>query len=217
MIPGPARILVCPECGETKEVMTLMSGNTFGADFWSDGKMDAPMLPQPSPIQKCPHCGAYIWAPSQEVKTAKDGHESFELGILSYDETKDAVKKLLKTHTDTKDELAIRFTFIQAYNDEYRRLDKDGQRYQGRTGEPSDEDFLFFNECLERAYEAFMAFGDRSSVAEMLRELGRFDECVALIEGMEDYNPNDEFDYNTQVHEHAKHGRTAVFYRKLKP
>lgn len=52
MIPGFARILCCPHCGTKKKVMTLASGNTFEARFWSDNKQDAPMLPHISFIQR---------------------------------------------------------------------------------------------------------------------------------------------------------------------
>ena len=57
MQPGYARIVYCPYCGEKKELLSLMSGNTIGARYWSDLRMRAPMLPEVSPVQKCHHCG----------------------------------------------------------------------------------------------------------------------------------------------------------------
>lgn len=59
MLPGNPRILICPFCGTEKQIMSLISGNTFGAELWSDNKQIAPMLPEISYIQKCPHCGKY--------------------------------------------------------------------------------------------------------------------------------------------------------------
>ena len=53
---GFAKITSCPHCGGEKEIMSLMSGNYIGAELWSDGKLIAPMLQKPSPVQKCPHC-----------------------------------------------------------------------------------------------------------------------------------------------------------------
>ena len=50
----------CPFCGTKKELMTLVSGNTFGAVYWSDNKRIAPMLPTVSPVQKCSNCGSTI-------------------------------------------------------------------------------------------------------------------------------------------------------------
>ena len=49
---GPARILTCPHCGAKKEVLSLLSGNTFGQQVWSDNKTIAPMLPRVSFVQK---------------------------------------------------------------------------------------------------------------------------------------------------------------------
>lgn len=214
MNPGPARILICPECGGTKEVMTLLSGNTFRADFWSDGKMRAPMLPQPSLIQKCPHCGNYFWMPDQELKTVKDYRSSFELGELTYSETKEGAQRLLMTKPDEQKELDIRFMLIHAYNDEFVRLDKEGKRFNGRSSVPTEEDKSLFKESLERAYELSISMNYIVQAAEMLRELGKLDECIALINGMENLENNNELEYASQISNHAKKGISTVFYFK---
>lgn len=52
MLPGNPRIVTCPFCGAQKRLMTLMSGNTIGAKYWSDNKQEAPMLPKVSYVQK---------------------------------------------------------------------------------------------------------------------------------------------------------------------
>ena len=63
---GFAKITSCPHCGGEKEIMSLMSGNYIGAELWSDGKLIAPMLQKPSPVQKCPHCRKYYFMPPYE-------------------------------------------------------------------------------------------------------------------------------------------------------
>ena len=60
MLPANAAILCCPHCGGHKNVLQLMSGNTFGSTRWSDAKQQAPMLPMVSYIQRCPHCGKSV-------------------------------------------------------------------------------------------------------------------------------------------------------------
>ena len=57
MLPANAKILICPFCGGEKPVLQLLSGNIFGGTQWSDLKAEYPMLPRPSAVQKCPHCG----------------------------------------------------------------------------------------------------------------------------------------------------------------
>lgn len=57
-IPGK---FTCPFCGGEKYVMALASGNTFSGEVWSDSRHFYPMLPNYSPIQKCPHCSHYFF------------------------------------------------------------------------------------------------------------------------------------------------------------
>ena len=40
---------------------TLLSGNTFGAKFWSDAKREAPMLPDSPAFVVCNHCNSPYW------------------------------------------------------------------------------------------------------------------------------------------------------------
>ena len=52
--------LTCPHCGEPKYILSLVSGNTFDGEVWSDTREWYPMLIEPSWIQKCPHCSRYF-------------------------------------------------------------------------------------------------------------------------------------------------------------
>jgi len=61
MKPGPDLVVACPRCGRRAKVPALRSGNTFGARFWTDGKVDAPMLPRRPPIAPCRGCGRPFW------------------------------------------------------------------------------------------------------------------------------------------------------------
>jgi hypothetical protein len=70
VIPGPDQIVACPHCRGLGKFPTLMSGNTFGARLWTDGKQVAPMLPSPPAVAKCRHCGRCYWlADAEEVGT----------------------------------------------------------------------------------------------------------------------------------------------------
>ena len=61
MLPGPTNILRCSQCSGLIEQETIISGNTIGASYWTDGKVEAPMLPDQPDLVKCPHCYAVIW------------------------------------------------------------------------------------------------------------------------------------------------------------
>jgi hypothetical protein len=67
MQPGPDKILECPHCSAPSILPTLLSGNTIGATFWSDGKMVAPMLPDTPEITKCYQCGSFFWIEDAQV------------------------------------------------------------------------------------------------------------------------------------------------------
>jgi hypothetical protein len=61
MTPGPTQILRAPGCQQLVKNSTVGSGNTFGARFWTDGKMDAPMLPDRPWLMKHPTEGVLFW------------------------------------------------------------------------------------------------------------------------------------------------------------
>ena len=101
--------------------MPLVSGNTFGSELWSDNKQIAPMLPEISYIQKCPHCEKYYIKARQSVKYAKKGY-SDEQGLLTFPETKKAFAQLTaEGFIDKEEEGNVRMMLHHAYNDYYYR------------------------------------------------------------------------------------------------
>jgi hypothetical protein len=66
MIPGPDQVIACPCCNGLAKYPTLVSGNTFGAEFWTDGKVICPMLPTPPVIVRCIHCAECYWLDDAE-------------------------------------------------------------------------------------------------------------------------------------------------------
>lgn len=121
MIPGKPQILTCPFCGKEKKIMSLVSGNTFGSELWSDNKQIALMLPEISYIQKCPHCEKYYIKERQSVKYAKKGY-SDEQGLLTFPETKKAFAQLsAEGFIDKEEEGNVRMMLHHAYNDYYYR------------------------------------------------------------------------------------------------
>ncbi len=67
MLPGPNQIIACPHCRGLSKNSTLMSGNTFGARVWTDGKQIAPMLPKSPLVVKCIHCSDFYWLAEGKV------------------------------------------------------------------------------------------------------------------------------------------------------
>ena len=170
MIPGNAQILKCPYCGTKKEVLSLVSGNTFRQVVWSDNKSIAPMLPKVSFVQKCPHCGKYYLLSRQ--KPEHGNTYSFEKGELNYKEIKEAWSMLKDTEDLTENErLSILIMQVWAFNDEYTR-DKEG------VAPKEEQDYI--KDIIDMLIKLDRV--DDLLKAELLRETGRFSDALDLLD-----------------------------------
>ena len=195
-----AKLLICPFCKGEKPVIQLMSGNTIGATQRSDLKTDYPMLRKPSPVQRCPHCGKYFFTYAVECKEAS--FQSFDEGKLSYPEITEALHQLKQQQIETQDEINLRLLFIQTYNTTYQLESAKEQPT------PTDAERLLFREQVERLLEIWET--EPLVRAEFLREAGRFDECVDILDKMQVDEP---FKLNIahQIRTFAEQHSTAVF------
>jgi len=174
MMPGNPQILICPFCGTEKQIMSLISGNTFGAELWSDNKQIAPMLPEISYVQKCPHCGKYYITGRQEVKYAKDGF-SFEKGLLTYPEMKEAFTQLSEEgYLNEKEEINVRMMLHHAYNDYYYRTEE--------KKVISEEDKTLFHE--NGLWLINNLITDSVMKAEFYREIGEIDTARSILDSI---------------------------------
>ena len=200
MVLGHPQILTCPHCGQTKEIMNVLSGNTFGAKSWSDNKRVAPMLPEISYVQKCPHCANYFICSRQKAVYAKSGCSS-DCGSLSFAEAKEAFAQLAQEKfRDTEEEASVRLLLHHAYNDYYFR---DGGR---RTVAEADQK-LFRRNAL---WIIENLIKDDVMKAEFYREAGDMKKAKALIEKV---SADDDFIKSivATIKEKISKGETAVF------
>lgn len=204
MLPGPGQILTCPHCGAHKEVLSLRSGNTCGQIVWSDNKSIAPMLPKVSFVQKCPSCGGFFLMSRQYPK---DGNgRSFDTGDLSYLELKEAWHSFNKDEASSapkihgwrklkaalglsllkgtrplseKEKLSVLIMLVWAYNDEYTRTTE-------KQAPLEEQNFIrgIIDQLLEHDQVNDLL------KAEFLRETGRFEESMSIING---YSTDKEF------------------------
>ena len=188
MIPGPPLIAKCPECGNEKSLMSLVSGNTIGAVQWSDAYRYAPMLPQISAIQKCPECGGYFFMNDIETRYAEydNGFNySFDTGALTFPEIKEALLRLEDAGLNKNNELTLRLEFLFRYNDAFRNYSSDGFGKDPFDGdrERNETDAKLHKENIKRLIPLLGNEGDNGIlVAELYREAGMFDECMIALE-----------------------------------
>lgn len=191
---GNAQILTCPFCGKEKEIMSLLSGNTFDAELWSDTKSIAPMLPEISYVQKCPHCGKYYIMSRQKVKFSKE--ESTDMGILTFPEMKEAFEQFSKPQQsrhrgmlhrikeffkqpyifgfkDSEEEAKVRMMLHQAYNDYYYRNN------DNKTINEDDKALFHKNALWLINYTT-----DNVLRAELNREIGEFKTAQDILDSV---------------------------------
>lgn len=201
MIPGNPQILTCPYCGTEKEIMSLMSGNTFGAELWSDNKQIAPMRPEISLVQKCPHCGKYFIRTRQETRYAQSGM-SMDQGLLTYAETKEAFDQISQEGFKSSDEeIRLRFMLHYAFNDFYYRSDE--QR------EIDKDDWELFVQNGKWLIDNHIQNG--LVKAEFYRQIGDFDNALSLLDTVGDNLKQFEMDIAKMIREHIDNKSTAVF------
>ena len=175
-ILGNAEIVKCPYCGTKKELMNIVTGNTFGAVCWSDNKRIAPMLPQVSPVQKCPHCKKYYLKRKNEHGVGKN--TSSERGDLTYAEWKKAYNQFVAEKISGEDKVDLYFWIIQAYNDHYYRNPK--------SNAPTKAENNFFVTITISFIKSF----DWAQVnhpllkAELYREAGMMKECAKVLKSI---------------------------------
>ena len=180
MIPGPANVLNCPFCGGTKEVMSLVSGNTFGGTVWSDTRREYPMLPEVSPIQQCPHCKKYYFIEQAKREYSKDPESEMrsfmKLGNLSFHELKEAINQMESLSLSKMQRWILNHQFFMAYNDTFRRSP------ETKAFPPSEEDEAFYQQVVEELLDGIDKSADYELFhAELLRETGRFEEAKEVL------------------------------------
>ncbi len=186
MTPGPEIIIECPHCSELLSRSSLGSGNTFGATHWSDGKMDAPMLPDYQEIVRCPKCEAFIWVKDAKEIGAYDWfneddnddipEEWKKAKSVIWPETSDFEKAIEKNQgTSKKREQYLRTQLWWGLNDPVRN----GER---STILPPEQEDLFFKNLKQLALllEESDAAGQIMR-AEIARECGEFEKCIVRL------------------------------------
>jgi hypothetical protein len=177
MLPGPTKIKKCSDCSNLIEQPTIVSGNSFGARFWTDGKMDAPMLPDEPRLVKCPNCSALIWIEEMEEVEEVMPWDKTEISISAKPFIVPmfrAYTSLLKAVEHTREkEKYLRIRAWWAGNDKRRTA---ATKKDLSKGEQQNLQSLV--ELLGISDEQ-----DRLMKAEIKRELGQFEEAGNCLVG----------------------------------
>lgn len=188
MLPGPTYVRECPYCRKMFTQPSMASGNTFGAKFWPDGKMEAPMMPSYPAYIGCPHCTASFWIENTKIvgsfrwgeklgkfENAKEYRRPTESIILIGLE-EDGLSK--------ENEIYLRTKLMQLYND----INRD-QKVQRPSTEAQIKNWNRLLEILssEPTQEKLLR-------VEIYREMGNFEEAKKAFTGEFDEEYMDSMD-----------------------
>lgn len=177
MLPGKDKIIQCPACDKKFRQQTIVSGNTIGAKIWTDGKQEAPMLPEGIVISFCDSCNQYFWVEDAEVLDELDPWEDKDSDIdylksLNLEQYIEALEKIEMRSQD--DILFILRQIWWKYNDYYR---------ENNEAELSQEIKDKIPDLLEKLLNNFDENNDNQLMlkGELLRELGRFEAAEKTL------------------------------------
>ena len=180
-------MIACRHCGALERYGTLMSGNTFGAVLWTDGRQLAPMLPRPPVVGRCHRCGRPYWlAKAREVGQVSFWGEPDEEQKPEWAEAPEVTEPSAAEY-----HAAIAAGFATTFDEERElRILTWWRENDAARGEPCDAEEIggpvpsaVTRENLDRLARMLggPSEGDQIMRAEVLRELGQYDAALHLL------------------------------------
>ncbi|MBD3376763.1 hypothetical protein GF406_17130 [candidate division KSB1 bacterium] len=124
-------IVICPVCQKQVKIEELHASNTAAAKFWTDGKMEAPLIPEQSDVMTCPHGSHLFW----KKEAQEHGREPYKFFVKSrysavpyanVPSLEDLMSELQRVRGKNKEhEIYLRMRIWWADNQTFRRNKKD--------------------------------------------------------------------------------------------
>jgi hypothetical protein len=152
-----------------------------GARFWTDGKMDAPMMPDQPWLVKCPSCKNLFWVDAAkqlaELDPLTKAEKAFSDALVYENLTEtDYLKFLQKSKISEQKEAYVRIRAWWCMNDSVR-YEKLTDRSKVDFSKDQEDNILRLYELLDDEDP-----NQRLIKAEIARERGMFDEAMSLLE-----------------------------------
>jgi hypothetical protein len=214
MIPGPDLIYKCPHCGNFLKNSSLLSGNTFCALLYSDGKQVARMLPEFPNLTKCKKCDSIFWL--SEIEEIGECEWSGEDNIpqdwknapfAEFLSINDLFRALTENSIKKRKTLIRQIAEFLSINDLFRALTKNSikkretlirqmiwQKFNDRVRVGKDTLFVEQNEkdLWESNCNALINLlninnnNQKIMIAELYRNIGQFEKCLKIINELPD-------------------------------
>lgn len=206
MILGPNLIYQCPSCDTLFETSSMISGNTFGAKRYSDGKVEARMMNNPLQLYKCHGCHQFLWL----SKLSSIGEYELDEGkpeIWKSAEYPDSLSideflEFLSTSFFNRDEeLYVRLRVLWGFNDRVR---------MGLPQFISSNDQENWTSNIVQLLDV-LDWGiteNRLLAGELLRYLKDFDYATEILSSIKEKNLNS---YRVKIQEKCEQRNFLVF------
>ena len=172
--------MCCPRCDHGFSYMAVGSFNTFGATFYTDGFIEGPMYDDQGRLFRCPQCRAIGW--NDEFICEEPGDDEDELAAVFDGEVgpipmREYPELLAEAPWRGPDEEKyVRIAAFWAANMPRRAPDSQPAPF-------NDDEHRNLLALLDLLGDTSQ---DRLMRAEILREMGRFEECLAVLVGFDD-------------------------------
>ena len=185
MIYGSNYIYQCPTCKNLLQNRSLISGNTSGAKWFSDGKQIARMLPEFPNLTKCKKCDTIFWLTKlKELGTfewgdidKQDWQNADEAEFLNIDDYFRAID--LKVAENEDEEYFIKQRIWWAFNDRVRE--------SSEIFVNENDESLYRGNCFALIYLLDIeSDNQKTTIGELYRNMGDFEKCINIIESIQD-------------------------------
>ena len=198
MTPGPEVIISCPDCKALSSFSTMASGSTFGSTLWSDGYRHSPMLVSPTPVIQCNDCSrVFLKWKAEEVgqysrlsrgirlddpdkkKTPAEWKKAPQIKAPKEDDFYKAIDEGLSENK--QEEKNLRVTAWWQSNDCCRGgFSLIGKKENFAAPEEREKNMEKLLGLLDKTNP-----NDQIMAAEILRQLGRFDEALEVLKTLD--------------------------------
>ncbi len=185
MTPGPVYVYECPQCSTLITRNSLMSGNTFGTQLFSDGKKIFPMFREFPNLTKCKKCKTFLWLSNLKEKGTYDWGETDQPDWLMADKAEfltipeyfDAIDQNFAKDED--EDFFIRQRAWWAFNDRVRK----GENLHNNN----NEEKIYKENCLS-LIKLLNSKSDYQKIllAELNRNLGIFETSISFLESIQE-------------------------------
>lgn len=114
MIPGKDKFYACPKCNKTFSKGTIISGNTFGAKYYSDARVEYPYLPNFPKITRCNNCREIFRLENEITNLSHEERQYTCAESLDINGYKEAL--LMVFYRNIEEELDLRFELLWTWH-----------------------------------------------------------------------------------------------------